>query len=452
MSRLGGVLFIVASVACTTAMPSATSSPRPSPTSSPSPTSPPSPSASPSASPAPIELVKASLARAAGTDADAHDAARAMNAFAFDLDRLLAEGNANYVFSPASIAIALGMARTGARGDTATQMDAVLREVASDDHASWLNALDQALAARNGSFADDEGTMHELVLEIANSYFAQRGFTFEAAFLDALAERYGAGMHVVDFKADPDGARRLINEWGAEQTRGRIPEVLRPPDVTSDTRLALVNAIYLKAPWFRPFDEERTTTEDFHRTDGSTVEVPMMHSFTGVRCTTADNWGAFEIPYVAQKLAMLVVVPDDLEAFEEGFGSETFDRIETMLDAEFAVPVVSLPRFKVETREELSGRLTGMGMPSAFDPTRADFSGVTGDEPLHIGKVIHQANISVDEKGTEAAAVTVVGMDTGGGPTDECVVSASRPFIYAVRDTETGAILFMGRVVDPTAG
>jgi serpin B len=391
----------------------------------------------------------ADLPRASASIDDAKAAAAAINDFGFDLHRRLSAEAGNVVFSPASVAIALGMARAGARGETAAQMDAVLREVASDEHAAWLNGLDQVLAGRNGTFEDDEGTSHELVLDVANTYFAQRDYPLERAFLEALAARFGAGIQLVDFIADSETARRLINEWANEQTRGRIPEVLKTGDVTSATRLALVNAIYLKAPWLRPFQADQTTDEPFTKLDGSTVEVPMMHT-THASCGTGAGWGAFELPYIGNTLSMLVVVPDDLAAFEASLDEAALAEVSRVVRQGFAAPDVTLPRFGFETREELAAVLAELGMPDAFDPDVADFSGMTGARELFIGKVIHQANISVDEKGTEAAAVTVVGMDVTGGPSDICTVHADRPFVFAIRDVETGAILFMGRVVDPS--
>jgi serpin B len=451
LTWLGTALVVALTVACGAAQP-ATSSPSPAsptatPTSSPTPVALPSPSPSQAA----IELARANVPRAAGSDADAKAAADAINAFAFDVHRSLVAGDKGLVFSPTSIAIALGMARTGAVGATGTEMDDVLHAVPAGDYAKWLNSLDQALAQRSGTFQDDDGKAHEISLDIANAYFAQRGLTFEDPFLEGLAEDFGAGMQLVDYKTDPDAARQLINAWASEKTRGRIPEVLQPPDITSATRLALVNAIYLKAPWYRPFMEDRTTTETFTRPDGDAVRVPMMHAGTGTRCATGPGWGAFELPYIGRELAMLVIVPDDIRGFEASLEPATIRAVETAMDETQAVPQVSLPRFAFETREELGPILAELGMSRALDPELADFSAMTTEERLFISKVIHQANISVDEKGTEAAAVTVVGMDTGGGPPDTCTVAANRPFLFAIRDTETGAILFLGRITDPTA-
>jgi serpin B len=435
-----GPLFVVMSVSCSQAQPASSTRTIATPT----------PRSTASAATA-IALAKADVARSPGSDTDAAAAADAINGFAFDLHRKLSADGGNVVFSPASVAIALGMARAGAAGDTASEMDAVLYSVASDDHGNWLNALDQALALRSGRFQDAGGASHEITLDIANAYFAQSGFSFRPAFLEALASRFGAGMQLVDFERDPEAARGLINAWANSQTRGRIPEVLQQPDVTPATRLALVNAIYLKAPWLQPFAVEATTSEAFRRPNGSVVQVPMMHANRGLGCASGPGWGSFAIPYIGSMLSMIVIVPDELGAFEATLDPAAFDRVIDAMAEQHAGPVVSLPKFETETRAELPRILAELGMPTALDPSLADFSGMTTEEALFISKVVHQANISVDEEGTEAAAVTVVGMDTTGGAVDECKVAADRPFLFAVRDIDTGAILFMGRVVDPTA-
>lgn len=411
----------------------------------------PAPSVAVSPSPAGVELAKADVPRALATIDDARSAAAAINAFGFDLHRALAVSGTNLVASPTSIAIALGMARVGARGQTAAEMDAVLSDLATDEHAAWLNGLDQALATRSGSFRDDEGTTHDQTLDISNASFAQRDLAFESAYLEALAARFDAGQYLVDYEADADAARRQINTWASERTRGRIPEVLGPDDVGPGTRLALVNAIYLKAAWAQAFQEDQTTQAPFARPDGSTVTVPLMR-VSRASCGTGDGWSAADIPYLGNQLSMLVIVPDDLTAFEQTLDAAVITAIDKEIAATTAVADVTLPRFDLETREQLGDILAALGMPTAFDPATADFSGMTTQTRLVISKVIHQANISVDEKGTEAAAVTVVGMDTTGGPSETCTAHADRPFLFALRDIETGAILFMGRVVDPSAG
>ena len=394
-------------------------------------------------------MVRSDVPRAQADGSEATAAARAANDVGFDLYRVLATEDSNLIFSPASIAFALGMVRSGARGSTAVQFDDVLHGVASDAHANWLNSLDQALAERSGTFTDRAGDAHEVRLETANAWFGQSGLTFEDAFLEALASRYGAGMRLVDFAGNPAAVERLINEWASEQTHGRIPKVLDPGTVTAQWRLALANAIYLKAAWLEPFDPDATRAEAFTLPDGSTVDVPMMTGRLGT-CATGDDWQAVRLPYVGEGLSLLVIVPERLAAFEARLDSDLLAEIVGAFEARYALADVTLPRFDIETKVDLVPDLKALGLTVPFGSS-ADFSGMTAEAQLAIGTVIHQANITVDEAGTEAAAVTVVGLDTSGGPTPTCTVSADRPFVFALQDNDTGAILFAGHVVDPSA-
>lgn len=395
-----------------------------------------------------IELAALSLPRLSTTDQDAIDAAAAVNAFGFDLYHAAARGEDDLVLSPASIALALAMARAGARGETAVQMDAVLHDAASDSHAAWLNALDAALAARNGTFRDADGGAHDVTLRIANAPFAQRGMKLEASYLEALATGFGAGLRLVDYINATEEARQAINGWVAGQTEDRIPELLVPDVLTPDARLTLVNAIYLKAAWLTPFDKGHTQPGPFTRSDGSTVETPMMHVGESLAYAAGDGWRAVEIPYVGDQLAMTVIVPDDLATFEASLDGAGFDAITAALQAHEVI--LSMPRFSTESKLSLADALTAMGMPVAFEFDRADFSGITTDERLFIADVIHQANIDVDEAGTEAAAATAVVMEAGSAPGEVVTLDVDRPFIFALRDTQTGAIVFLGRITDPS--
>jgi serine protease inhibitor len=408
----------------------------------------PAASTGPGASIAPdAALARADVPRASAAPADASAAAAAINAFGLDLYRQIAAGTPNAVFSPASIALALGMARAGARGQTAVEMDAVLHDLASDEHAGWLNALDQALASRSGTFQDMSGTALPVALRIANAPFAQRGMPLEPAYLEALAARYGAGLRLVDYVADTEGARQLINGWVADQTEQRIPELLVPGVLTPESRLTLVNAIYLKAPWLEPFAVEATEPGTFTRADGTTVKVPLMAASAAMPYASGAGWQAVEIPYIGGSLAMTVVVPDDLAAFEAALTADQLASITGGL-AETQV-TLTFPKFSIETKARLADVLAALGMPTAFGDA-ADFSGITTAEQLAISDVIHQANIDVDEKGTEAAAATAVVMRATGMPAEPVTVRVDRPFLFALRDVPTGAILFMGRVGDPS--
>ena len=394
-----------------------------------------------------VAVATSQATRAAGSTTEAAQAATAIDAFGFDYYRAVLTSGGNAVVSPASVVLALSMAQAGARGETASQMNAVLHAAAGAGGGNGLNSLDQSLTGLSGTFKDLGDTDRQVTLRIANAPFAQRDLTLEQPFLDALASRYGAGLHLVDFKGDPSGSCSLINSWVSDQTEARIPRLLDSLD--SATRLVLVNAVYLKAPWLEPFDQSGTKSAPFTRADATQVSVPTMSAdMTEARYASGTGWQAVELPYVNPALALTIVVPNDLAAFEKTLDASRFAQITGALES--ANVELTLPRFKIETKGDLAGTLAGMGMPLAFDADKADFSGITTQEPLYISKVIHQANISVDEKGTEASAATAVVMRAGAMPTGPVTVHVDRPFIFALRDTTTGAVLFLGRVVDPS--
>lgn len=396
-----------------------------------------------------ITLAQAQLPRASADPATAASAADDIDAFGIDLLRAIS-GGGNTVFSPASIALALAMAEIGANGETASQMNAVLHGVAADG-GSGLNALSQALAARSGSFKDSEGREINLTLRIANAPFAQAGLELEPAYLDTLASQFGAGLREVDYAADPEGARALINGWVKDETAGRIPELLGQGVISRYTKLTLVNAIYLKAPWETAFDKSATANAPFTRADGSVVQVPTMSGGEQVASYAAGpGWQAVELPYADDTLAMTIILPDNLASFIAQLSGTHFEQIIRTL-AHRQVNL-SLPRFKVQTEVDLAKTLGALGMPLAFEPGQADFSGITTKTPLNISAVIHQANISVDEQGTEAAAATAVVMVGMAAPEEPVTVQVNRPFLFAVRDLSTGAALFLGQVTDPSVG
>jgi serpin B len=394
-----------------------------------------------------VGLAMAAAPRAVADPADAAKAGAAIDAFGFELLRAATAGTENAVLSPASIVLALAMTRPGARGETAAQIDEVLRAVASDEHAGWLNALDAALASRSGTFRDQGGEDQQVTLRIANAPFAQRDYPWNDDYLTALASRFGAGVRLVDYATATEAARKAINGWVDEQTEQRIPELLEPGVLDSLTRLVLVNAIYLKAAWGTPFPEASTAVQPFTRLDGSSIAVPTMHLREAFTYASGDGWRAVELPYVGGALAMTIIVPDDLAAFQARLDGDAFAAITAALEPR---PVdLWLPKFGIETKTDLATVLAAMGMPDAFNPDLADFSGMTAQERLYISAVIHQANIDVDEKGTTAAAATAVVMRATGAPREPVVLRVDRPFLFALRDIDTGTVLFLGRVVEP---
>lgn len=402
-----------------------------------------------SRSPAATGLVQSDAPRLAVEPADLEDAGAAVEAFGLDLYRYLAAEEGNIVFSPYSAAVALAMTRAGATGETERQMSDVLHADLVADLDAAVNALDQALAARPGRYP--VGDQHvELELSTANQIWAQEGFALEQAFLDRLATHYGAGVRTVDFETAVAAARETINAWVAEQTRDRIPELIPDGVLNELTRLVLTSAIYLNAPWQYPFPEGATSTAPFHRLDGSTVDVPMMGANESFRYARGDGHQAIELPYVGGALAMVLLVPDE-GAFVEFEGGLDRDRLGAILDSLRSGRVtLGLPRFEFRTQVRLKEALSAIGMPVPFTDD-ADFTGISREvgEDLVIQEVVHEAFISVDEDGTEAAAATAVIVGETSVPMDPVTLTVDRPFIFLVRDVETGALLFMGRVVDP---
>jgi serpin B len=395
-----------------------------------------------------MELAQADLPHLDGSLEEARAGAAAINDFGLDAYRALVAGSPDddLVMSPASIALALAMARAGARGKTADEMDAVLHQLGSDDHAAWVAAIDEALEARTGRFPDLNGEPQDVTLSIVNAPFSQRGLQLQPAYLEALATRFGAGLRLVDYVNATEDARLEINRWVAEQTERRIEELLEPGVLDGSTRLVLTNAIYLKAAWLTPFEEAATVSEPFTRLDGSTVDVPMMHADATVRYGSGAGWAAVDLPYVGSELSMIVIMPDDLAGFEASLDGATLDTLVTGLGTRRVA--LALPRFGVETKAELKPLLSALGMPTAFGDA-ADFSGMTREAALQIAAVVHQANIDVDEAGTEAAAATAVVMRETSAAVADVEFTVNRPFMYALRDRETGTVLFLGRVTEP---
>ena len=394
------------------------------------------------------EIVRSDAAREPADPAVAPQGAAAVAAFGADLYGVLARDPGNLVFSPYSAAIALAMTRAGAAGDTAVEMDAVLHaDRAGDLHAAF-NALEAALATRPGEYPFGDTTV-ELELSTANALWGQAGFDLEPAFLDRLAAEYGAGMRLVDYIDAREQARTAINAWVAGETNDRIPELIADGVLNERTRLVLTNAIYLKAPWLHRFDEGATAPAPFLRLDGTAVEAELMHLGASMRYGAGDGWQAVELPYVGEALSMLAIVPD----------AGTFDDFESTLDGETVQAVVDgltgahvqlgFPRFEFRTQAKLKPALAELGMPVAFTDA-ADFS-LMSPEPLLIQDVVHEAFIAVDEEGTEAAAATAVIVGVTSAPAVSVELTVDRPFLFVIRDNETGAILFMGRIVDPTA-
>ncbi len=373
------------------------------------------------------------------------------NEFALDLYGQIVESEDGNVFmSPYSVSLALAMTYAGAGGGTADEMaDALKFTLAPDKLHSAFNSLDQLLASRGADLEPDQ----KFTLEIVSSIWGQQDFEFEQEFLDTLAVNYGAGMRLVDYVSAVEAARQAINGWVEENTNDRIKDLIPPGALDSQTVLVLANAIFFKAAWMQEFNPELTADGDFNLLNGSKVTAQMMRQpeeFFAVG--KGDGYSAIEIPYVGSETSMVVIMPDEggFDSFEAGLTSREITEIIDGLKHKNTD--LRFPKFKFESKFSLPDPLKALGMRQAFDPDVSDFSGMRTPPPdLYISDVIHQSFVAVDEQGTEAAAATAVIIRATSAPPPPEPFTVDRPFIFLIRDVPTGSVLFIGRVLDPTA-
>ena len=371
-------------------------------------------------------------------------AARSGNEFALALYEQLAdaESGKNLFFSPTSISTALAMAYGGAKGATATEMRKALHfELDGARLHAAMGTLARSLTARTEGYE----------LALANALWGQKGYPFLESFLDLNQKYYGARLEELDFQTAHEEARVTINRWVEQQTNDRIKDLLARGSVTPATRLVLTNAIYFKGSWKVQFDPEHTRTETFHLASAGEVKVPLMHlrdqRFPYLQET---DFQALELPYAGERISMLILLPGEESSLAQLENSLSVGRLDEWIQrmASRKLDEVALPRFTATTQYELTSPLARLGMSSAFSRT-ADFSGMARGEGLFISDVVHKAFVAINEEGTEAAAATAVGIRaTAFRPPERFL--ADRPFVYLIRDRETGTILFMGRVVDPS--
>lgn len=359
----------------------------------------------------------------------------------------------NLFFSPYSLSAALAMTREGARGETAAELDRALAYPRALTAAQRDLAL--ALRPREVEEWDDAGESRRVPayeLNVANTLWGQEGLAFLPGFTALLEQHYAAPLQRIDFTRAAE-ARQRINAWVEEQTRQRIKDIVPEGLPTPDTRLALANAIHFKAAWDEPFQEQRTSDAPFHAAGGA-VTARLMRRDSHFLYAEDDAVQVVALPYKGHDTSMLVVLPrrrDGLAAVE---GALTAERLAGWIGGLTRVRVdVQLPKFEVTHSFDAVPSLGGLGVRRAFDATQADFSGMLAAEPLFIGAVLHKAFVAVDEKGTEAAAATVVIMRFGSAMNPEQPVAfvADHPFLFMIRHEPTGAVLFMGRLLDPAA-
>jgi serpin B len=372
------------------------------------------------------------------------------NRFAWSLFQVLAPSRDNLFYSPHSLSAALAMVYAGAREQTAAEMASALAFTLPPDRLhTAFNWLDLELSRRSEAAPDEDQSGDTFQLEIANSLWTQQGLTLLPEFAASLTRNYGAGAQTVDFRRQPEAARRAINQWIEQRTAGRIPELFPEDSVDAATQLVLANAVYFKASWLQPWPEEQTEPAGrFQSRTRGAVTVPMMRRQGELRYANQDGLQAVELPYVGDQVAMVAIVPESqsVEDFESQLDAS---RVAALLEALRSREVrLTMPRFEFRWKASLPEPLAAMGMATAFTP-RADLSGIDGSRNLFISAVIHEAFISVDEAGTEAAAATGVGIGRTSAPIHVVEVRLDRPFVFFIYDRQTGAVLFIGRVVNP---
>jgi serpin B len=360
-----------------------------------------------------------------------------------------ASSDQDVVLSPLSIGLAFGMVDVGATDNLAVRLEELFGFPATGE-ARWsaFNTLEQSLV-QEGEPATDERPA-TLTLRIANRAYQDTDFQPVEGYNDLLEKWFGAGLETLDLQEDPEGSRTVINEWVAERTQDLIPELIAPDFITDDTVMILINALYMKAAWQTPFEDFATADADFTFLDGTTASVPLMHNgqFNG-NAYVGDGYSAIDLPYYGDNLSMLVIAPD----------SGNFPDIESQLGSDFVAEVDGLltdqpvdfylPRFEstadLDLRDVIENQLE---IPGIFEVL--ELGGIHPD--AYVSGAVHSAKIIVDEEGTEAAAATAIGVEAGSAPPPPgLAIRVDRPFLYVIRDHDTGAVLFVGRVLDPRA-
>ena len=364
------------------------------------------------------------------------------NAFALDFYKTLGKGN--LICSPYGVSEVFAMAQAGARGGTAKEIAAAFHfpEAQATLHRSYAMLRTQVAAASRGD---------GLALKIADSVWPEKSRMPLPAYVRTLKKYYSASVTPLDY-AKSEEARSTINSWAENNTESRIKDLLPPDAVNAATKLVLVNAVYFKGLWENQFKADATMDLPFHAPDGDKT-APLMYQKNTFSFAEDENAHVLELPYKGGAVSMLVALPQPektLEQVEASLCSNRLDAWKEMLQKKEVQ--VWLPKFKAEAFYDLKGALESLGVKSAFDPAKADFSAIDGKGELYVTKALQKAFVEVNEEGTEAAAATAVvfGKLAMAAPPKAAEFRADRPFLYLLRHNATGAILFIGRVEDPT--
>jgi serpin B len=393
------------------------------------------------------DAVPANLPRLTGGDVDLAAGARASNAFGLDLHKRLASHGKNLIWSPYSVSSVLGMGLAGARGTTADEMRKVLH-VADGD----AEAIAQALGVHQRLLHQRAGA--DNTLRVATAIWGAPDARFLPEYILSIGAAYGGGFNRIDFAADPEKARSVINDWVGKNTDGLIPKLIPAHALTPTTKAVLCNALYFKGTWQHQFKTSNTAPRTFALEAGGTAKPATMSRRGKLRLRDMDRARVAAFPYEGGALSMVVILPDDVNGLRDLEKSltdkELSEWIDEVLGSRLLEKVdITLPKWKARVASNLVPQLKALGLQACFDDT-ADFSGMVSNFELYVSHVLHEAFVEVNEEGTEAAAATAMVMKARGGPPKSLEFYANHPFLYAIVDHETQAILFLGRCADPS--
>jgi serpin B len=366
-----------------------------------------------------------------------------LDGFTVKAYKQLNQGGGNLILSPLNIATVLSMVLAGARGQTADEIRSVLGAANNSGYDASVGALLRGLA-ENGNAGGNQ-------LLTADGLWVQKGFDLNPAFEKTMETDYRAAVNPVDFVMNAEAVRSRINNWTEESTKGRIKDLLRPGSISAQTRLVLASAIYFYGTWQTPFVTSKTKPAPFTLPAGATTQAAFMNQTSHFGYTETPSAQLLEMPYAGTGFAFDILLPKTAAGLPELERSLTKDTLTGWLGNLAPRNVqLSLPKFRAESEFSLGKTLAAMGMPTAFS-NQADLSGISGKRGLMISEVVHKAFVEVSERGTEAAAATgaVIAAARARAPEQAVVFRADHPFLFLIRDTRTGAILFIGRLTDP---
>jgi len=373
--------------------------------------------------------------------AAAPQAIQSSNDFGIELFRKVAEAEVkNLMLSPLSASTALTMLLNGCGGNTFTQLQETLRYPSEmtigEINEAYKSLVDQLLIADP-----------MVKLSLANAIFYRNGFTVKAPFLAAMNNDFRATIEGLDFVLPT--ALTTINKWANDNTAGKIPKVL--DEISNDAVMFIMNALYFKGDWSYQFDKSSTEERPFHPDGGTTANVSTMNSEVGAKVVYGNNYKAVEMPYGRTNFTMVVIVPTEtLATFYTSFTSEVWNSITSEFDAsdEYGKLIVYLPKFKFSYEKYLNDQLMAMGMVDAFLDSQANLSGIS-DQSIFVSFVKQNTFVEVDEVGTEAAAVTTIGVSTTSFPPQPTQFVIDKSFVFAIRERTTNTLLFIGQVLNP---